>query len=362
MLQTVENVERQILDEQQKISYDLKDLTIEYYVDKYLKDEENDNNILYVPDYQREFIWDEKRQSRFIESIFLGLPVPFIFVAEIIETGRLEIVDGSQRVRTLAAFIKNQLTLKKLRKLSKLNGYTFEKLKPSRQNLFINTSMKMVVLSSRATPEVRNDMFDRINTSSVPLEPMETRRGVYKGKFTDFVIKCANKDSFLKLLPFINYNKNRRKEEEFALRFFAFAETHPNYKFLGINLENDSLSPFLDKYLEHKNNNFSETEIAAKEKDFDAMVSYVSKLFPNKGFAKKENQKGVSSIYFEAIALGVHFALKEKSNLTVGNTSWCILDKNNPNDFFKILPTRYHTHKASKIRNRIDYVKTQLLK
>ena len=59
--------------------------------------------IYLFPEYQRDFVWDEVRQSRLIESITLGLPIPIVFMAEDAQ-GRLEIVDGSQRIRTLAAF------------------------------------------------------------------------------------------------------------------------------------------------------------------------------------------------------------------------------------------------------------------
>jgi uncharacterized protein with ParB-like and HNH nuclease domain len=111
----LEKVELQIENEKQNVSYDIREFTLEYYVDKYLKNEESGTNELFVPDYQREFIWDYKRQGRFIESVILGLPVPLFFVAEINEgndefDGRLEIVDGSQRIRTLAAFVSNELT------------------------------------------------------------------------------------------------------------------------------------------------------------------------------------------------------------------------------------------------------------
>ena len=67
------------------IAYDIREFTVEYYVDKYQKRIDTDDNELYVPDYQREFIWDINHQSRFIENLFLGLPVPFIFSAEIKE-------------------------------------------------------------------------------------------------------------------------------------------------------------------------------------------------------------------------------------------------------------------------------------
>lgn len=74
-------IEVQIEDEQRCVKYDIREFTIEYYVDKYSKGVKNDTNELYVPEYQREFIWTDSRQSRFIESLLLGLPVPLIFVS-----------------------------------------------------------------------------------------------------------------------------------------------------------------------------------------------------------------------------------------------------------------------------------------
>ena len=70
-----------------------------------MKDIDTGNNELFVPDYQREFVWDEERQSKLIESIILGLPIPLIFLTEN-NDGRLEIIDGSQRIRTLSAFLE----------------------------------------------------------------------------------------------------------------------------------------------------------------------------------------------------------------------------------------------------------------
>lgn len=215
-------IEDQIESEQKTISYDMKEFTIELYVKKYLERIDEDDNELYVPDYQREFIWDEKHQSRFIESLYLGLPVPFMFSAEIKESGRLEIVDGSQRIRTLAAFMNDELTLSHLEKLSEMNGCKYSELPVGLQRSFKNISIRMVVLSSKATEEVRNEMFDRINTSSVPLLPMETRRGIYRGSFTDFIIELAKEPRFKQLCPMVKYMQNRREEEELILRLFAF--------------------------------------------------------------------------------------------------------------------------------------------
>ena len=96
------DLESQINEQRKTVDFDTREFTIEILVDKYEKNINKDQNELYVPDYQREFVWDDERQSKFIESLLLGLPIPLIFVAEGSD-GRLEIVDGSQRIRTLAA-------------------------------------------------------------------------------------------------------------------------------------------------------------------------------------------------------------------------------------------------------------------
>jgi hypothetical protein len=121
----ISDIEEQIEQEKKSVSFDMRELTIEIYVSKYMQDLEKDDNELYVPEYQREFVWDDKHQSRYIESLLLGLPVPFIFAAEIKKTGRLEIVDGSQRIRTMAAYLSDELKLKSLENLSELNNTFF---------------------------------------------------------------------------------------------------------------------------------------------------------------------------------------------------------------------------------------------
>nr|WP_199784255.1 DUF262 domain-containing protein [Cronobacter dublinensis] len=76
------DVENQIVELKKTVAYDSKDYTIELLVSKYNNGLDDDENEIYVPDYQRDFVWDDARQSKLIESIVLGLPVPPIFVAE----------------------------------------------------------------------------------------------------------------------------------------------------------------------------------------------------------------------------------------------------------------------------------------
>ncbi len=350
-------INAQVETEQRAIAYDMKEFTVELYVSKYLKDIEKDDNELYVPDYQREFIWDDKHQSRFIESLFLGLPVPFMFSAEIKETGRLEIVDGSQRIRTLAAFLNDELELSHLDKLSQMNGCKYSDLPVGLQRSFKNISIRMVVLSNKATEDVRNEMFDRINTSSVPLLPMETRRGIYKGNFTDFIAELAKEPRFVALCPMAKYMQNRREEEELILRLFAFSELFPNYKIV----ENKGVAKYLDGYLSEKNKNFNKNEKLVMKKKFMALIEFIEKVYPNQGFAKTKQAIGISKPYFEAIAVGISLALTENPSLKPEFKPSLEINKSNRNDFFKLIEGRYRTHTAAKIKNRIEYVKKQYL-
>lgn len=360
----LERIEEQIIAEQKNVKYDIREFTLEYYYDKYHKGLEKEDNELYVPEYQREFIWDEKRQSQFIESLILGLPVPLMFVAENESDGKLEIVDGSQRIRTIDAFMSNELKLKGLKKLPLLNGLTYNKLSNARQRMFKNISMRMIILGTATTSEIRQDVFERINTSAVSLLPMEIRRGVYRGKFTDLIIELASEPRFKKLCPQNKMMENRREEEEMVLRLFAFTDTFPSFKYKSYDLGNMGVADFLDRYIEDKNSNITDVEIKEKRQLFDQMVSFIEKHFPNQGFAKGANVIGVSKPYFEAIGIGAVLALKKDHNL-INKTldlSWTKIDKKHPNELSRLVADRYRTHTTSKLRERIEYAKQQYLK
>lgn len=349
--QEVDKAEKQIFTNQQEVAYDTREFTIELLVSKYLKDIETENNELYVPEYQREFVWDKERQSKFIESIILGLPIPFIFVAEM-DSGRLEIVDGSQRIRTLAKFLNNELILKKMDMLTSLENFTFKDLSIPRQRKFKNSVIRMVVLSDKTTEKVRTEMFKRINRGSDVLNNMEVRKGLMKGDFRDFIYsECSEVQLFKDLCLLTPLAKDRQEPQELILRFFAFIDNYPNYK--------PRLSKFLDDYLEDKNNRFNESEKIEKFSQFNNMLEFVHKYFPT-GFVKPNNRtKYVSKIYFESVSVGVALALKDNPQLLHKekvNVKW--LD--DP-EFIKIIEPRFNTHSPKGIVERVNFVKNSLL-
>jgi hypothetical protein len=158
--------EEQIDTHRQAINYDTRAYPIEIIVQNFSEKDEEGCSKIYVPEYHQQMNWDVKRQSQFIESILLGLPLPSILVAEIENTERLEIVDGVERVRTLAAFMTNQLRLENLLVLDSLNNFCFEDLAPSRQRHFKNTPILTIVLSEKGDERVRKEIYNRLNKSS----------------------------------------------------------------------------------------------------------------------------------------------------------------------------------------------------
>jgi uncharacterized protein with ParB-like and HNH nuclease domain len=261
----------QIRDKQKQVNYDTKEYPVEILVQKYTTGKEDDTNELFIPDYQREMAWDDARQSKFIESVLLGLPIPYIFVADIRDDendeARLEIIDGSQRIRTLTRFLKNHLTLSGLKKLDKLNGFTFSDLPLARQRRFNRATLRMIQLTEEADEEVRRDLFERINTGSVDLNEMEKRRGILRGSFLDLIEELSKNQKFRELCSFDAPAINRREPQEFVLRFFAFLNNYQNF---NANKINDFLDDYLKKVNEDKG--FDRKKMQA---EFLSMLNFV---------------------------------------------------------------------------------------
>lgn len=346
------NIEKQIEQLQKTVTFNTREFTIEILVSKYLEGVDEGNNELFVPDYQREFVWDEERQSKLIESIILGLPIPLIFLTEN-QDGRLEIIDGSQRIRTLSSFIENNLILNGLEKLDLLNNLKFKDLHISRQRKFKNIPIRTIVLS-KIDDEVKTDLFERINRGSDLLFAMEKRKGIYKGEFCDFIYNdCATLPLLKKLAPLSKNVEKRQELEELILRFFALSDAYPNFK-----TSRQGISAYLDSYMEEKQRNFSDEEKERKIEDLNSVLEFVDKNF-SRGFLKSSKQRGVSRVFFETISVGVFLALKE--NLNLKNQEINVSPWIESKEFKSFFIGKYKTHDPQRINDRINFVKRHLL-
>lgn len=347
-----EAAEVEIREKQKTVDYDTKEYPVEVLVQKYRDGLDEDTNELYIPDYQRDMIWEETRQSKFIESIFLGLPIPYIFVADLRpkqeddedDLARLEIVDGTQRIRSLDRFINNDLTLCGLEKLKKLNNFKFSDLPLARQRRFNRATIRMIVLTEKADEETRRDMFERINTGSVQLNDMEKRRGISPGPFVNLLEELGKDTKFRKICPFSEALISQREPEEFVLRFFAYLNNYKNF--------DKQVNVFLNEYL--KKHNHPEINQDGMRSEFHKMLDFVEKYFPN-GFSKSKGHVKTPRIRFEAISVGVALALREKPDIEPKSINW--LDSPE----FKEYTTSDASNSRPKVIKRIEYVRDQLL-
>lgn len=298
----VETAEQQIVEQTKRIDYYITEYSIELLANKM------HNGEFEVPEYQRAFTWEEERKWRFVESIMMNLPIPFLFFWENPDTGKLEIVDGSQRLRTIEEFIYGDLALGELDKLSRVSGFAFKDLPEARQRKIKNRSIRGIILNEHADADARFALFERINTGSKAANPAEVRRGALQGPFLDLVIKLAKDEAFVALTPVSEKQLNERQREELVTRFFAYGDGLDDYA--------DQVAPFIFAYSRKMNARFNENPDLAEDyrKRFEAMIKFVSESFPF-GFRRSAKGRASPRARFEAIAVGTHLALKERQDL-----------------------------------------------
>lgn len=337
------------IHEKQKITdHEIREFPVSVIVDKFTIGLETDEAELFIPDYQREFIWDEKQQSRFIESILLNIPIPYLFVADVGSgkyEGRLEIVDGSQRIRTLVRFFGDRLRLQGLKKLPSANGFRLSDFSAPRQMRLKRKTLRMIELTELADEETRREIFDRLNSGGTNLLPMEQRRGSKDGLFLTFIQECSRNSLFRQLCPISKVREERAEYPELALRYFAYIDHYLDF--------NKSVEDFLTDFLiEGNKGNFDADRMRS---EFEGMLAFVAKHIPQ-GFRKSGTNTSVPRIRFEAIAVGVTLALRINPDLTPTDPMiWLVSEE-------FIRHTRSDaSNSRPRVRNRIHFVRDNLL-
>lgn len=335
--------EEQILEKQKISDYDIREYPIEVLVGKFTEGLEADEAEIYIPDYQREMIWTVPQKIRFIESILINLPIPYLFLADD-EEGRSEVVDGSQRIRTIIEFVQNQWPLKNLEILTALEGFRFDDLPVMRKRRFNKKTIRMIELTSNLDEEARRQMFDRLNSGGTKLRPMEQRRGSQDGPFLEFIKRISKNELFKRLCPISDKLLKHREDEEFVLRFFAYLDRYNSFE--------HRVDKFLNSYMDDMNNKaFDEQGL---ERQFIEMLEFVDKYF-SYGFKKNATNNSVPRIRFEAMAVGTALALKEDPSLAVPNVDWLFSKE------FGMLTRSDASNSRPKVRNRLHFVRDNLL-
>ena len=176
-------------------------------------------DIVLDPDYQRNYVWDNHKASLLIESFLLNVPIPVIYVAED-DDGKWLVVDGLQRLYSLRRFFDNEFKLSGLELLKELGGLQFSTLNPKAQRILKNGIIRVIVIKAESHPEIKYDIFQRLNRGSVKLNEQELRNCMYRGPFSTLLKELCQNPAYLASLgqkkPHYRFN-----DAELALRFFA---------------------------------------------------------------------------------------------------------------------------------------------
>lgn len=227
-----------------------------------LLDMYNNQELIIDPDYQRMFRWSEEKQSMFIESLILEMPLPPIFVIER-EEGNYELIDGLQRISTYLHFrykdieegirkdfctdrIDSELELIGCDIVKELNEYTFDDLPRAIQLKLKRNFIRMEVLRKETDKNLRYHMFKRLNTGGELLSNQEVRNCTIRllgNKFNNFIIECSEYEYFEKAIANVRDDYMvTKKDQELVLRYFALKNNLDNYK--------KDLDFFLTDYME----------------------------------------------------------------------------------------------------------------
>ncbi|MBC8217766.1 MAG: DUF262 domain-containing protein [Planctomycetes bacterium] len=176
-------------------------------------------DIVLDPDYQRNYIWDDKLASLLVESILLNVPIPVIYVAED-EDSRWDVVDGLQRLNSLHRFFKDDFRLKGLEVLPDLNNLLYSQLNPKAARILRNGILRIILIFKESHSDIKYEIFTRLNRGSIHLNEQELRNCLYRGPFNDFLHEIRKEDYVLSLLNLAEPHK-RMVDAELLLRHFT---------------------------------------------------------------------------------------------------------------------------------------------
>jgi uncharacterized protein DUF262 len=257
-----------------RIRVDTKPMVISLLMDR-IRNKEID----LTPGFQRKGgIWSTKAKSQLIESLLIRIPLPAFYMDGGDESKWL-VVDGLQRLSTLKSFVIDKtLLLKGLEFLNEYEGKTFDQLPRSLQRRILETQVTVFLIQENTPPEVKFNIFKRINTGGLPLSAQEIRHALYQGKATMLLQRLADSPEF-KTATNEGIRDDRMGDRECILRLLAFLRiSYREYKA-------NNLDAFLNQCMIELNE-LPDSEIAGLDRQFRNTMIDCYRLFRDQAFRK----------------------------------------------------------------------------
>lgn len=283
------------------LRYVISSYGADYPVDGLVKRISRDD--IYVPEFQRGFVWSHAQASRFVESLLLGLPVPGIFLFKEPDTQKLVVVDGQQRLRTLQYFYEGilrgrEFTLRGV--CDEMNGLTYRGMSEEDRRRLDDAILHATIFQQDDPHEDKSSIyliFERLNTGGTALAPQEIRSCVYRGPLNDLLRRLSQHPRWREIYgpPSL-----RGKDQELILRFFALYYNAQNYE--------RPLKGFLNQFMDD-NRILPAARIAEMERLFDQTVTVAAECLTRSAFRPERN---LNAAVLDAFLVGLTRRLSTK--------------------------------------------------
>lgn len=273
---------------------------------------------IYVPPFQRDYVWTIREASRFIESLLLGLPVPGVFLSKQADSKRLLVIDGQQRLKTLRFFFDGvfapdpESNTRRVFRLSgvqeQYEGHTYETLEED-DRITLNDTIIHATIVKQESPKGDNTsifhIFERLNTSGRKLSAQQIRVAIYQGDVLDMLRELNEDDAWRAI-----YGKRSRtlKDEELILRFMAMYFDRGNYSRPMSTFLNSFCIKAAKKFESQKEKTLTRD---ACEKLFKAAIKLVFKSIGEKAFRRGGS---LNAAMFDSVMVGISTRLANAEN------------------------------------------------
>ena len=229
----------------ERLEFDISSYPADYTV-KVLVEKWRDGQLV-IPDFQREYVWTLPQASRLVESFLLGLPVPQVFLYKERASQKLLVVDGQQRLATLARFYDGKFSGNRNFRLTgvheKWQGKRYQDLDEEDRLRLDDAPLRSIVIQ-QLHPRDNSSIyliFERLNTGGTQLNPMEIRKSVFHGEAYNLVDELNGNEDWRALLGSDDADK-RLRDVELVLRVVALAADWSEYS--------KPMKAFLTKHME----------------------------------------------------------------------------------------------------------------
>ena len=277
------------------------------------------------PFYQRRSRWNDKRRSLLIESLLMNIPIPPIFLYER-SYAQYEVMDGQQRLTAIRSFFRNEFKLRGLRLWRELNNRDYRDLPPKIQKGLMRRGMSAILIlaesgkDEQTSMELRQSVFERLNTGGERLNAQEIRNCLYTGHFNDMLIRAARSNEFTSAWDIPPkesgepHNVSRKLEKHPLYSKMADVEIVLRY-FTLCNLTEyrSGMKKALDQCMIIKKD-MSNNECEQLEKEYVDVLRIASEIYGHSLFRLSKNGDGLSGRRSVPLADAVLLATRAHRN------------------------------------------------